>query len=668
MQPDLKKSANAGKKKKRKIDLRHSERSLLTDTLPFETPISFTNESLASIAVISKSRKLPKLVGNLLLHNKKDEKLLATRPLNFNIKKNQYETRRLSIPHPRSQYYFSSFYEEYGELIANACSRSEYSLRYPSRVATHFVDSRYSNESKAPASSLTIDEDPAGFKTQRRWASTYFSYQKYNLSHKFFESEEFLDLEKKHCFLMTLDVSRCFESIYTHTIEWAVRGKSYSKDNLSSGKSTFESKFDKVIRSAKWDETHGIIVGPEFSRVFAEVILQSCDREIRRKLANLGMDIQIRRYVDDFFVFSNRSTELDVAKQEIISALGAVNLHLNESKSSIERRPFISNLSSARHKIGEHIDRFFDRTTDFMFLPDTAQNKSPPPIDKMCGKAIDDVRRVSIDFNVPYEKLSSFALSVINSQLERFIKKTESIAKRHYGTSNLSWILAVIRISQFLHSIDERVTTSLKLGAIYKNAFRAAEMLKAARSPIEGQILDHLRSFPQESPERSSADDICRINHLCIVDSVLSSSRGITPQDILYAAPNLQNEATVKNASYFELTAGLLIGRKKVAFRRIKELIEVEAYSRLVLGARSIRTSCELTLLYFDFLSCPHIENDIKFELLKSTHLELAGEVLNLADAEQYLKRYGWISFTDWHGQKDLAKLLERKELTPAYD
>ncbi|WP_251278886.1 hypothetical protein, partial [Enterobacter hormaechei] len=73
MQPDLKKSANAGKKKKRKIDLRHSERSLLTDTLPFETPISFTNESLASIAVISKNRKLPKLVGNLLLHNKKDE-------------------------------------------------------------------------------------------------------------------------------------------------------------------------------------------------------------------------------------------------------------------------------------------------------------------------------------------------------------------------------------------------------------------------------------------------------------------------------------------------------------------------------------------------------------------------------------------------------------------
>lgn len=668
MQPDLKKSANAGRKKKKKIDLRHSERSLLTDTLPFETPISFTNESLASIAVISKSKKLPKLVSSLLLHNKKDEKFVPSRPLNFNIKKNQYETRRLSIPHPRSQYYFSLFYDEYGELIANACSRSEYSLRFPSRIATHFVDSRYINKSKAPASSATIDEDPAGFRTQRRWASTYFSYQKYNLSHKFFESEEFLDLEKKHSLLMTLDVSRCFESIYTHTIEWAVRGKDFSKSNLATARFTFESKFDKVIRSAKWDETHGIIVGPEFSRVFAEVILQSCDREIRRRLATAGLNIQIRRYVDDFFVFSNSDAELVIAKQEIVSALGAVNLHLNDSKSSIERRPFISSLSSARHKIGEHIDRFFERTTEFMFTMDSAQFRSPPPIDKMCGKAIDDVRRVSVDFNVPYEKLSSFALSVVNLQLERFIEKLETKTERPYCTSNLSWILAVIRISQFLHSIDERVTTSLKLGTVYRNAFRAAEMLKAARSPIEGQILDHLRSFPHESTERPSSDEVCRINHLCIVDAVITSSRGITAQDIVYAAPNLESEDAIKKASYFELIAGLLICRKKVVLSKIRGLIENEAHSRLVRGARSIRTSCELTLLYFDFLSCPHIQSDVKVKLLTETHLELAGEVMGSIEAQDYLNRYGWISFTDWHGQKDLAKLLERKELTPAYD
>ncbi len=668
MQSDLKKSANAGRRKKRKIDLRHSERSLLTDTLPFETPISFTNESLASIAVAGKNKKLPKIIANLLLHNSKDENLVSTRPLNFNIKKNQYETRRLSIPHPRCQHYFSAFYEEYGELIANACSRSEYSLRFPSRIATHYVDSRYVNDSKEIAPNLATDEDPAGFKTQRRWASTYFSYQKYNLSHKFFESDEFLDLEKKHSLLMTLDVSRCFESIYTHTIEWAVRGKDYSKSNLSKGKYTFESKFDKVIRTAKWDETHGILVGPEFSRIFAEVVLQSCDRTIRRNLASQGVDIQIRRYVDDFYVFSNSDGDLKLAKHEISSALGAVNLHLNESKSSVERRPFISSLSSARHKIGEHIERFFDRTTGFMFLIEPEVSRTPPPIEKMCGKAIDDIRRVSVDFNVPYEKLSSFALSVIDSQLERCIVRLQSQPERHYGTSNLSWILAVIRISQFLHAIDERVTTSLKLGTIYKNAFRAAEILKAARSPVEGQILDHLRSFPHESPERITADEVCRINHLCIVDAVLSSSRGITAQDLIYAAPNLADGVAIKRSSYFELSAGLLISRKKVSFSKTREMIENEAYTRLVSGARHIRTTCDLTLLFFDFISCPYIPKAPKLKLLTETHLELAGEVLDPAEAEQYLKRFGWISFTDWHGQKDLAKLLERKELTPAYD
>lgn len=664
----MKKSENAGRRKKRKIDLRHSERALLTDTLPFETPISFTNENLATVSVIAKDKKIPKLISALLIQNTKDDKILATQPLNFNIKKNQYETRRLSIPHPRCQNYFAAFYDEYGELITNACSRSEYSLRFPSRIATHYVDTRYISESKEPTPSLATDEDPAGFRTQRRWASTYFSYQKYNLSHKFFESDEFLDLEKKHSFLMTLDVNRCFESIYTHTIEWAVRGKDYSKSILSPGKTTFESKFDKVIRSSKWDETHGIIVGPEFSRVFAEVILQSCDRAIRRNLASQNLNIQIRRYVDDFFVFSNSDNDLKLAKQEISAALRAVNLHLNESKTSIARRPFISSLSSARHKVGEHIERFFERTTEFMFIEEREVNRRPPPIDKMCGKTIDDIRRVSVDFTVPYEKLSSFALSVINSQLERCITRLQSQPERHYGTSNLSWILAVVRISQFLHSIDERVTTSLKLGTIYKNSFRAAEILKAARSPIEGQVVDHLRSFLHESQQHTTFDDICRINHLCIVDAILSSSRGITTQDLVQAAPNLESPITIKRSSYFELSIGLLICRKKVSFAKIREMIEIEAYSRLVSGARAIRTSCELTLLYFDFLSCPHINDSLKTKLLIETHLELAGVVLSASEAEKYLERFSWISFTDWHGQKDLSKLLERKELTPAYD
>jgi hypothetical protein len=75
-------------------------------------------------------------------------------------------------------------------------------------------------------------------------------------------------------------------------------------------------------------ETNGIVIGPEFSRIFAEIILQSVDVELVTQLAvreNLThkVDYEIFRYVDDFFVFYNEeSTQLKIFEtlQEALKA------------------------------------------------------------------------------------------------------------------------------------------------------------------------------------------------------------------------------------------------------------------------------------------------------------------------------------------------------------
>src|SRR3546814_6195653 len=69
------------------------------------------------------------------------------------------------------------------------------------------------------------------------------------------------------------------------------------------------------MQRANYNETNGIVVGPEFSRVFAEIILQRVDQKVIANLAVNGLvfnrDYEIRRYVDDFFVFSNATEILD---------------------------------------------------------------------------------------------------------------------------------------------------------------------------------------------------------------------------------------------------------------------------------------------------------------------------------------------------------------------
>ena len=58
------------------------------------------------------------------------------------------------------------------------------------------------------------------------------------------------------------------------------------------------------MQLANYNETNGIVVGPEVSRIFEEVILQQIDLNVLSKLENSGLkygvDFEVRRYVDDF--------------------------------------------------------------------------------------------------------------------------------------------------------------------------------------------------------------------------------------------------------------------------------------------------------------------------------------------------------------------------------
>ena len=59
------------------------------------------------------------------------------------------------------------------------------------------------------------------------------------------------------------------------------------------------------MQRVNYNETNGIIVGPEISRIFAEIILQRIDVNVVNRLKQspylltLGRDYEVRRYIDD---------------------------------------------------------------------------------------------------------------------------------------------------------------------------------------------------------------------------------------------------------------------------------------------------------------------------------------------------------------------------------
>ena len=126
---------------KRKIDKNDKCRVLLTELLPYEVPILFSNEGFYTY-VKEKNKTVPLPIIDKILGIADNSYKI---PFSFDIKKGSESKRTLSVMHPGIQFRFISFYQKYDALIIHLCSRSPISLRYPAKVATHFYYSGDNN-------------------------------------------------------------------------------------------------------------------------------------------------------------------------------------------------------------------------------------------------------------------------------------------------------------------------------------------------------------------------------------------------------------------------------------------------------------------------------------------------------------------------------------------
>jgi hypothetical protein len=144
-------------------------------------------------------------------------------------------------------------------------------------------------------------------------------------------------LRSAHRFLLKADISRFFPSIYSHSIPWAVLGKANAKMAHSNNtlKDAWSDKTDIFSRSISNNQTIGIPIGPDTSRLIAEVILSRIDRELATKFEQLeGI-----RYIDDYeFVLSTRS-EAEEVLSYLQHLLNEFELALNSNKTKIIKLP-----------------------------------------------------------------------------------------------------------------------------------------------------------------------------------------------------------------------------------------------------------------------------------------------------------------------------------------
>lgn len=127
------------------------------------------------------------------------------------------------------------------------------------------------------------------------------------------------------------DVTNCYGSIYTHTIDWSVRGKEEAKKDQS--KNSFGAKLDSKIRQLQCNQTNGIPQGGVLFDFIAEIVLGYADLLLSEKLSQLKLsDWKIIRYRDDYRIFSNKKEEAEIIVKELSDVLSMLNMHFNSKK------------------------------------------------------------------------------------------------------------------------------------------------------------------------------------------------------------------------------------------------------------------------------------------------------------------------------------------------
>ena len=143
-------------------------------------------------------------------------------------------------------------------------------------------------------------------------------------------------------YVLDVDISNCYPSIYTHSISWALHSKKKGRDDRAKRK-LLGSKIDAYIQKMRYRQTNGIPQGNVVSDLIAEMILGYADTLLIEKLNwPRKREFKILRYRDDYKIFTNRPDLNYKILKALSGTLAELGLKINTSKTKINHDPILA--------------------------------------------------------------------------------------------------------------------------------------------------------------------------------------------------------------------------------------------------------------------------------------------------------------------------------------
>jgi len=647
-----------------KINKEDKTRVILTELLPYEVPMLFSNEGLYNII---KKGELAYFEAKVKGTKYKDWNEQFTLPFNYDVKKNIVgDTRTLSVIHPFTQKRYINLFENYDSLMLHLCSKSPFSLRKINKIAKFYFSPNFVFDEE---NLINPDKEvePDILDAESQYIKSYYTYKPIDLIYKFYDRTEFQRLEQRYNFLMEFDISKCFYHIYTHSITWAVKDKEFAK--INSNKFTFENILDKLMQHSNYNETNGIVVGPEISRIFAEIILQQVDLNVLKILnkSNLkfGIDYDVRRYVDDYFVFSNNSEILELVKKTFQKELQFYKLYLNPNKGDIKISPFLSDIAVGKLEIKEFLIEFYNSLFEENVIDDDIV-KQIKQINKpyvLSQNFIKKFQAIVKRNDLTYDALSKDVVRFFKSKLVEILKKD---IKLYNVERSENFFLMLLDIVLYCYSVNINTNTTFRMAQIivllvkYLESKNKPDVKHSIYSKIYRDSEFILTNFHRKQVKNETS--IETINLLLAIKK-LGVEYQFSPEKIADYF-NLEDKK-ICNLNYFHFVTLIYYFNDESIYKDIKDKIITEIIERF--NQENVFLKSEYVLLFFDMINCPFIEEKYKRQIIKnSKYVKLPASNVEIKfeiDKIELQKRW----FMNWEQDIDLERILKKKEWTSSY-
>ena len=306
--------------------------------------------------------------------------------------------------------------------------------------------------------------------------------------------------------LIQTDITRFYPSIYTHSIPWAAYGKEQVKKNIKRYEGSLADRLDRLVRGCNRNQTVGIPIGAETSRVIAEIISSRIDGDFFSSLDH-NISISADRLQDDWFIGSQNLEDAEHILSKIVRSYREYGLEINGSKTSIEhiasqqgvawKSDLSSFLMAARNRIHQsNIQDFLnlgirlqqeykkDQIITYVLSVIEGRKFSNKEIGflesfllKSCviaPQTLNQIAQILIDLNYRTKKIS----------IERIKSRFVSLTEKHIENGNtyeLIWILYALRglkirftskiISSEIENIDSASVSLILMDMKHKGLF-----------------------------------------------------------------------------------------------------------------------------------------------------------------------------------------------------